>query len=335
MADIQVETFGPNSLLQIEETVDADIGHPGVEDFVPNGLLGCHLAKEPSSSNQDTPSHFTLVAPPSPFRPNGLFNSPNAEPGAYKCNLSDSLCLIWMSRRRDRIPSTALSRRDMTTFNRTCRLTLCLDDDLPDIADVLKSHPRARASADNAASTSSTPIILPRPSLRSSTFDGKTIFLKRKSRVIGALVHVLDHKPQTQLTLAPIFQRPSAHNKTMRNLLCTPIHRLMDELSATTAQRLMHADVDSSPSSGRSSRPEETLWVDRYRPKRFTDLLGDERVHREVLAWVKQWDLCVFGKGKGKRRARDGESFLDSEDELGRPQEKVRFLRELGVSGFP
>ncbi|KAI0302221.1 P-loop containing nucleoside triphosphate hydrolase protein [Russula brevipes] len=273
MADIQVETFGPNSLLQIEETVDAEIGHPGVEGLVPNGLLGCHLAKEPSSSNQDTPPHFTLVAPPSPFRPNGLFNSPNAEPG----DATDSL------------PPHSQ------------------DDDLPDIADVLKSHPRARASADNAASTSSTPIILPRPSLRSSTFDGKTIFLKRKSRVIGAL-------------------RPSAHHKTVGNLLCTPIHRLMDELSATTAQRLMHADVDSSTSSGRSSRAEETLWVDRYRPKRFTDLLGDERVHREVLAWVKQWDLCVFGKGKGKKRARDGETFLDSEDELGRPQEKILLL---------
>lgn len=115
----------------------------------------------------------------------------------------------------------------------------------------------------------------------------------------------------------------------MGNLLTTPIHRLMDELSATVAQRLMHPNTDPSTSSDpSSSRTEETLWVDRYRPKRFTDLLGDERVHREVLAWVKHWDLCVFGKGKGKRRARDGEGFMSSEDELGRPQEKVRVLQE-------
>jgi chromosome transmission fidelity protein 18 len=120
----------------------------------------------------------------------------------------------------------------------------------------------------------------------------------------------------------------------MRNLLDVPIHRLMDELSATTAQRLMHPNADPSTFSDRSSsRTEKTLWVDRYRPKRFTDLLGDERVHREVLAWVKQWDLCVFGKGKGKKRARDGERF-NSEDELGRPQEKVRILREAESSGL-
>jgi len=106
----------------------------------------------------------------------------------------------------------------------------------------------------------------------------------------------------------------------------------MDELSATTAQRLMHRDIDSSiPAGPSSSSTEGTLWVDRYRPKRFTDLLGDERVHREVLAWVKQWDLCVFGRGKGKKRARDGERFMNSEDELCRPQEKVRFLRGIVI----
>jgi chromosome transmission fidelity protein 18 len=110
----------------------------------------------------------------------------------------------------------------------------------------------------------------------------------------------------------------------MGNLLDVPIHRLMDELSATTAQRLMRPHDDLSTTS--SSRSEKTLWVDRYRPKRFTDLLGDERVHREVLAWVKHWDLCVFGKGKGKKRARDGEQLAGFEDELCRPQEKVHFF---------
>ncbi len=99
----------------------------------------------------------------------------------------------------------------------------------------------------------------------------------------------------------------------------------MDELSITTAQQLMRSDTSQSLPSSSSSQTEETLWVDRYRPKRFTDLLGDERVHREVLGWVKQWDLCVFGKGKGKKRARDEESFSGFEDELGRPQEKVSF----------
>ncbi|KAI9458284.1 P-loop containing nucleoside triphosphate hydrolase protein [Russula earlei] len=183
-----------------------------------------------------------------------------------------------------------------------------LDDEFPDIADLLRGYPRPRQNADISVTTSNAPIVLPRPSLRSSTFDGKTIFLKRKSHVIGA-------------------SRASAPEKFTGNLLGTPIHRLMDELSATAVRRLIHLDTDPSASTSRTeAKKEDTLWVDRYRPKRFTDLLGDERVHREVLAWVKQWDFCVFGKGKGKKRARNGERFTSSEDELCRPQEKILLL---------
>ena len=61
------------------------------------------------------------------------------------------------------------------------------------------------------------------------------------------------------------------------------------------------------------------MWVDRYRPKRYLDLLGDDRIHREVMSWVKEWDYCVFGKNKGKKRARDEENL----DEYHRPREKV------------
>ncbi|KAF8478472.1 P-loop containing nucleoside triphosphate hydrolase protein [Russula ochroleuca] len=264
--------FVSAGLLQIEET---NHGLPDLEGFVPNGLLNCHLANQASSSGQHKSPNCT---PSSPFRRNGSLDSPRVEPGAGDATI---------------LPG------DLPSHSQ--------DDDLPDIADLLKRYSRPHASADTAATTSSTPIILPRPSLRSSTFDGKTIYLKRKSRMIGAM-------------------RPVAP-KTMGNLLDTPIHRLMDELSVTTAQRLMHPNTDPSTSSDcSSSKTEQTLWVDRYRPKRFTDLLGDERVHRDVLAWVKQWDLCVFGKGKGKKRARDGEGLTSLEDELGGPQEKILLL---------
>ncbi|XP_061362875.1 uncharacterized protein LOC133306562 [Gastrolobium bilobum] len=37
------------------------------------------------------------------------------------------------------------------------------------------------------------------------------------------------------------------------------------------------------------------LWVDKYAPKSFTELLSDEQTNREVLLWLKQWDSVVFG----------------------------------------
>lgn len=67
---------------------------------------------------------------------------------------------------------------------------------------------------------------------------------------------------------------------------------------------------------------EDTLWVDRYRPQRFTDLVGNEKVARDAMVWLKEWDFCVFGKSKGKKRIRDGDENVNT-DEFRRPQEKV------------
>uniref|UniRef100_A0A1J3DBC7 Chromosome transmission fidelity protein 18 homolog n=3 Tax=Noccaea caerulescens TaxID=107243 RepID=A0A1J3DBC7_NOCCA len=39
----------------------------------------------------------------------------------------------------------------------------------------------------------------------------------------------------------------------------------------------------------------EKLWVDKYSPSSFTELLSDEQTNREVLLWLKQWDASVFG----------------------------------------
>lgn len=101
------------------------------------------------------------------------------------------------------------------------------------------------------------------------------------------------------------------------------------------------------------------MWVDRYRPTKFTDLLGDEvrfaspdgrplgtyadglllplqRVNRETMSWLKEWDQCVF-KRKPPRVKKRGMEDADKDginfnpDPLGRPKEKV----SLHYSSFP
>ena len=91
----------------------------------------------------------------------------------------------------------------------------------------------------------------------------------------------------------------------------------MDELAVSASESSRDAQHTSKSSS---SKDHDELWVDRYRPRQYTDLLGDDRVHREVMGWVKEWDYCVFGKSKGKQKmSEDGQHF----DEYRRPQEKV------------
>jgi chromosome transmission fidelity protein 18 len=65
-------------------------------------------------------------------------------------------------------------------------------------------------------------------------------------------------------------------------------------------------DTKKKPKKRR--KQEETpgvLWVDKYRPSKFLDLMGDQRLNREVLRWVKQWDFCVFKKEVPKESQRD------------------------------
>ncbi|KAJ7286133.1 P-loop containing nucleoside triphosphate hydrolase protein [Mycena rebaudengoi] len=114
----------------------------------------------------------------------------------------------------------------------------------------------------------------------------------------------------------------------MGNLLDVPIHRLLDGLSVETAAKLREADQQpvASTSDAAEAVVEDTLWVDRYRPRQFTDLMGNERVARETMAWVKQWDWCVFGKTKGKKRPRDDDEAFDATDEYHRPREKLLLL---------
>ncbi|KIY50839.1 P-loop containing nucleoside triphosphate hydrolase protein [Fistulina hepatica ATCC 64428] len=82
---------------------------------------------------------------------------------------------------------------------------------------------------------------------------------------------------------------------------------------------------DPAPHSDSAGEGGDALWVDKYRPSRFTELIGNERVAREALAWVKQWDWCVFGRSTGKKRARNGAAD-ENTDEYRRPPQKLLLL---------
>jgi hypothetical protein len=52
----------------------------------------------------------------------------------------------------------------------------------------------------------------------------------------------------------------------------------------------------------RSTIVKDSQWVRKYEPKRFVDLLTDERTNRNVLTWLKSWDHIVFNKPVTKKQ---------------------------------
>ncbi|KAG2020154.1 CHTF18 protein [Coprinopsis cinerea AmutBmut pab1-1] len=145
-------------------------------------------------------------------------------------------------------------------------------------------------------------------SIRATTFDGKPLHIRRRVRRTGIA-----------------GSTSSASNPDTLKLLDVPIHRMLETLSVEKATELQTTPQSAAPSEDKPD-VEDTLWVDRYRPRKFTDLLGNERASREAMAWLKQWDWCVFGKNKAKKRARQKDEDTTYEDEYHRPQEKFLLL---------
>ncbi|KAK7393195.1 hypothetical protein VNO78_21713 [Psophocarpus tetragonolobus] len=76
-----------------------------------------------------------------------------------------------------------------------------------------------------------------------------------------------------------------------------PINVILERLEQEAFAKALEA---SSEGQSVAEVPEaqmvhERLWVDKYAPKSFTELLSDEQTNREVLLWLKQWDSIVFG----------------------------------------
>ncbi|KAB5593127.1 Sister chromatid cohesion-related protein [Ceratobasidium theobromae] len=138
-------------------------------------------------------------------------------------------------------------------------------------------------------------------------FSGKLIMLPKRK------------KPHTPSTTA---RTP----RDLEGLLEVPTHRMLEKLSLATAVGGIRDQGTSKAGCGADRRGVSSMWVDRYRPKCFTDLLGDERVHRETMAWLKEWDQCVFGRRRRRPLKQDINDGPQYQDEHGRPREKILLL---------
>ncbi|EPY50523.1 DNA replication factor C complex subunit Ctf18 [Schizosaccharomyces cryophilus OY26] len=96
-----------------------------------------------------------------------------------------------------------------------------------------------------------------------------------------------------------------------------------------------HANSTSaSPASKTLVRTEE-MWVDKYRPQLFRDLIGDERVHRDAMRWMKAWDPFVFGHISPHASASPRQLAFSkaSAKESGRPDRRIMILTGQAGSG--
>ena len=64
------------------------------------------------------------------------------------------------------------------------------------------------------------------------------------------------------------------------------------ELTRLATAAVMREGLDQE--GGDSHQTE--LWVEKFKPKSYTELLSDNGTNRTLLMWLKLWDKLVFGK---------------------------------------
>ncbi|XP_038981046.1 chromosome transmission fidelity protein 18 homolog [Phoenix dactylifera] len=92
-------------------------------------------------------------------------------------------------------------------------------------------------------------------------------------------------------------QRKLIREKPANGLLSEPISLLSRRAEQEALAKALQTSFDSPVHQihSTSQTVNEQLWVEKYAPKSFPELLSDEQINREVLLWLKQWDSSVFG----------------------------------------
>lgn len=92
----------------------------------------------------------------------------------------------------------------------------------------------------------------------------------------------------------------AAHGRATKSYYGVDVHKLLDE-AAKDVKNKQHENSDAprpsieAPMPSKPSKKGRTmLWTEKYRARKFTDLVGDDRTHRDVLRWFKGWDPIVF-----------------------------------------
>ena len=168
------------------------------------------------------------------------------------------------------------------------------------------------------------------PNLQSEHHTDHRLFRLRTAS--GKVYSVRNKAVRCRMTYEQsIAGRPTIETgKAQKSYYGINVHDLLDQAANHPSTRQKVGDrVDApqpsieSPIHTKSGKKCRTmLWTEKYRARKFTDLVGDERTHRTVLRWLKGWDPIVF---PGSNRPKPKKAAFDEVTEE-RAQRKIMLL---------
>lgn len=161
----------------------------------------------------------------------------------------------------------------------------------------------------------------------SQTVGPRTLMVRS---TIGKRRYIREKPVQRTQTYEQLIAQRSttAPGKATTSYYGIDIHSLIDEANEMNSAKAALPKTTTEPCQPSveaipSNRKGRTMmWTEKYRARKFTDLVGDERTHRTVLRWLKGWDPIVF-PGISRPKAK---SKLQDEAGEERPHRKILLL---------
>ncbi|XP_048576274.1 chromosome transmission fidelity protein 18 homolog isoform X2 [Nematostella vectensis] len=140
--------------------------------------------------------------------------------------------------------------------------------------------------------------------------------------------------------------------KFSQNLLQVPFHVLQQQVNEqrrskaraesdrvmAAVRRAVEGTPETQPTGGageeeKQDEEESTplhhgLWVEKYSPRHFTELLSDDAINRTLLQWLKLWDKVVF------RRERKPVKHQPKEQKSNMDKKHNKDFRKFGKGGL-
>ncbi|KAL5340345.1 hypothetical protein BJX70DRAFT_124322 [Aspergillus crustosus] len=123
----------------------------------------------------------------------------------------------------------------------------------------------------------------------------------------------------------------TAPGRAQKSYYGIDIHRLLDdaskeitvaESSRPAAAPVIQPSIETPLNDKRSKKFATAMWTEKYRARKYTELIGDERTNRSILRWLRGWNPIVYpGLERSKQRK---VSYNNDEEE--RPHRKVLLL---------
>ncbi|OQE80901.1 hypothetical protein PENNAL_c0043G09280 [Penicillium nalgiovense] len=184
--------------------------------------------------------------------------------------------------------------------------------ELPNILAAPTPTAKLNETTNATPSSSRTPLQLPpRPaSTAPKRFQIKTC--------AGKTHNVPQKKAQAPVSYQQMIANRSETEpgKATKSYYGIDIHKLLDDAAKdekpanTAPQPQVQKTIEANNVSSKQKKIDSAMWTEKYRARKFTDLIGDERTHRSVLRWLKGWESVVFpglAKSRPKKSTQEGE----------------------------